>query len=143
MKIETLVIKELKTVRIKSSDDVLKLTDDLKDKKQEHFITITLDGARNVIQRRIVFIGTLNQSIVHPREIFAGAISDRAADIILVHNHSSGSLEPSPEDKNVTDRLIKAGEILKIKILNHIIVSKKGYYSFQESGLIRKNYQNF
>lgn len=65
MKVETLVIKELETVRIKSSDDILKLTDDLKDKKQEHFITITLDGAHNVIQRRIVFIGTLNKSIVH------------------------------------------------------------------------------
>ncbi len=136
MKIESLEIRETETIQIKSSDDILKLTDDLKNKKQEHFVTITLDGAHNVIQRRIVFIGTLNKSIVHPREIFAGAISDRAADIILVHNHPSGSLKPSPEDINSTERLVKAGEILEIKILDHVIVSRKGYYSFLENGLI-------
>jgi len=66
---------------------------DLRKKKQEHFVTLTLDGAHNLIKKRTVFIGTLNQSLVHPREVFADAISDRAAAVILIHNHPSGNVE--------------------------------------------------
>jgi DNA repair protein RadC len=128
------LIKE--EVKIMSSDDILKLTDDLKSKKQEYFIVITLDGAHNLIQKRVVFIGTLNRTLIHPREIFADALTDRAADIILVHNHPSGSLEPSKEDLNVTKQLEDAGKILGINILDHIIVSKSGYYSFQENKML-------
>jgi DNA repair protein RadC len=120
-------------VKIRSSEDILKLTDDLKNKKQEYFITITLDGAHNLIQKRVVFIGTLNQTLIHPREIFADALTDRAADIILVHNHPSGSLEPSREDLDITRQLEDAGKILGVNILDHIIISKSGYYSFQEN----------
>ena len=125
------LIKE--EVKIMSSDDILKLTDDLKNKKQEYFIVITLDGAHNLIQKRVVFIGTLNRTLIHPREIFADALTDRAADIVLIHNHPSGSLEPSREDLDITRQLEDAGKILGINILDHIIISKSGYYSFQEN----------
>ena len=125
------LIKE--EVKIRSSEDILKLTDDLKNKKQEYFITITLDGAYNLIQKRVVFIGTLNRMLIHPREIFADALTDRAADIVLIHNHPSGSLEPSREDLDITRQLEDAGKILGINILDHIIISKSGYYSFQEN----------
>lgn len=128
------LIKE--EIKIMSSDDILKLIDDLKSKKQEYFVVVTLDGAHNLIQKRVVFIGTLNRTLIHPREIFADALTDRAADIILVHNHPSGSIEPSREDLDVTKQLESAGKILGINILDHIIISKSGYYSFQENNML-------
>lgn len=129
-----LLIKD--EIKITSSDDILKMTEDLKNKKQEYFITITLDGAHNLIQKRIVFIGTLNQTLVHPREVFADAITDRAADIVLVHNHPSGSLKPSKEDLAITKKLEEAGKIVGINVMEHIIISKTGYYSFQENNML-------
>jgi DNA repair protein RadC len=86
----------------------------------------------------VVTVGIANQSMVHPREIFVDAISDRAAGIIVVHNHPSGISTPSKEDYVITDRLIKVSKIVGIDILDHIIVSKSGYYSFQRSGYFRK-----
>lgn len=85
-------------IKVKNIDDVVKLVEELRTKKQEYFLSLTLDGASYLIQKRIVFIGTLNHSIVHPREVFADAISDRAAGIIFVHNHPSGNIDPSKED---------------------------------------------
>jgi DNA repair protein RadC len=128
------LIKE--SFKITSPEDVANLTRDLIDKKQEYFVTLTLDGASNLIQKRVVFIGTLNQSIVHPREVYADAISDRAASIIFVHNHPSGSLKPSAEDVKVTNRLFEVGKIVGINVLDHVIVSKEGYFSFQKEDLL-------
>ncbi|MEK9148802.1 MAG: DNA repair protein RadC [Candidatus Desantisbacteria bacterium] len=125
-------------VKIKNTEDVVKLTEELKDKRQEYFLTLTLDGASNLIQKRTVFIGTLNQSLVHPREVFADAISDRAAGIIFVHNHPSGDVEPSKEDIALTTRLIEAGKIAGIEVIDHIIVSRNGCFSFQAEGLLSK-----
>lgn len=125
-------------VRVTSVNDALELTDELKDKKQEYFITLTLDGASRLIQKRIVFIGTLNKSIVHPREVFADAISDRAAGIIFVHNHPSGNTEPSEEDFAVTERLLAAAEIMGIDVIDHIIVGRDAYFSFQAAGLLKQ-----
>ncbi len=122
--------------KINNAKDVEKIVSDLKDKKQEHFVILTLDGANNLIQKHTVFVGTLNQSIVHPREIFANAVADRAASIIFVHNHPSGNLNPSDDDIKTTSRLVKAGNIMGIKVLDHIIISKKGYFSFNDNGLI-------
>lgn len=85
-------------IKVKNIDDVVKLVEELRAKKQKYFLSLTLDGASYLIQKRIVFIGTLNHSIVHPREVFANAISDRAAGIIFVHNHPSGNIDPSKED---------------------------------------------
>lgn len=105
-------------------------------KKQEHFWLLTLDGASKIIRLKTLFIGTLTQSIVHPREVFAEAIADRAAAIIVVHNHPSGSLVPSEADKNVTRRLAEAGQLLGIELKDHLIISSRGYYSFSEEGLV-------
>jgi DNA repair protein RadC len=125
-------------VKITCANDVVKMVDGLKNKRQEYFLTLTLDGAHNLIQKRTVFIGTLNQSLVHPREVFADAITDRSAGIIFVHNHPSGSIKPSKEDIYITDRLIKVGELVGISVVDHIIVSKNGYFSFEEEGMLNK-----
>jgi DNA repair protein RadC len=105
-------------------------------KAQEHFLTITLDGASHIINTRTVFIGTLNQSLVHPREVFADAIADRAAGIIIAHNHPSGTLEPSRADIQITDRLKEVSRLVGIELLDHVILAKEGYYSFSDEGLL-------
>jgi len=102
-------------------------------KRQEHFIALTLNGAHQIISGYVVTIGLLNKTIVHPREIFYPAIKDNAAALILAHNHPSGSVEPSREDRDVTKRLYDAGELLGIQVLDHLVVGEKGhYYSFLE-----------
>lgn len=125
-------------IKVKNVEDVVKLTEELKDKKQEYFLSLTLDGASNLIQKRTVFIGTLNHSIVHPREVFADAISDRAAGIIFVHNHPSGNPEPSKEDIIITNRLLEVGKIVGIEVIDHIIIGKDGHFSFQAEGMLNK-----
>lgn len=102
---------------------------DIRDKKQEYFICLTLDGANRLIAKRIITIGTLTSSLVHPREVFADAITDRAASIIVAHNHPSGNLAPSEADKSVTLRLEKAGEMVGISVVDHLIVTKESYSS--------------
>ena len=87
-------------LKINNTDDILTLVTDIRNKKQEHFVTITLSGASNVIEKRTVFKGTINYSVVHPREIFSDALTDRAAGIIFVHNHPENDVEPSEADKN-------------------------------------------
>lgn len=124
--------------RITSPADILDIPDvrDLKTKKQEHFLTVTLNGASEVIRSRIITMGLLNHSLVHPREVFADAITDRAAAIICVHNHPSGNLEPSNQDIEISRQLTSAGEILGIKVLDHLIISKNGIVSLRESGYL-------
>ncbi len=122
--------------KITSSSDAFVLLGDLSKKRQENFITLTLDGANRLIKTRTIFIGTLNQSLIHPREVFADAITDRAASIIFAHNHPSGNLEPSHEDIQVTKRLIESAKILGIEVLDHIIVGKGNHFSFKANNLI-------
>lgn len=98
---------------------------DIRDKKQEYFVCLTLDGANRLIAKRIITIGTLTASLVHPREVFADAITDRAASIIVAHNHPSGSLIPSRDDKDVTKSLIEAGKIVGIDVIDHVLVTPK------------------
>jgi len=124
-------------IKVKNVDDVMRLTEELRDKKQEYFLSLTLDGASNLIQKRTVFIGTLNHSIVHPREVFADAISDRAAGIIFVHNHPSGDPTPSKQDIEITKRLVEVGKIVGIEVIDHVIITKKSYYSFQAEGMLK------
>lgn len=112
---------------IASAEDAFAQLGYLRDKKQECIAVITLDGASRLIDNTIIFQGTLDQSLVHPREIFAKAIEDRAASIILAHNHPSGNLEASADDKRITHSLMEAGELLGIKVLDHLIVTKHGY----------------
>ncbi len=123
-------------VSIQTEQDVLPLISHIADKKQENFICISLNGANEVIGNRIVTVGLLNSTQIHPREVFADVISDRAAAVILAHNHPSGILKPSPEDKALTKQLVEAGRILGISVFDHIIITKKGYLSFKKEGLI-------
>lgn len=101
--------------------------------KQEEFRVILLDTANNVIGEQIVTKGSLNASIVHPREVFKKAITESAAGLILIHNHPSGNTNPSDEDKKVTQNLVKAGSIIGIEIIDHIIIAGQDYYSFVEN----------
>ena len=122
--------------RITSAAEVYEELKAFSTKNQEHFLTITLDGASHIINIRTVFIGTLNQSLVHPREVFADAIADRAAGIIIVHNHPSGTLEASRADIQITQRLKEVSKLVGIELLDHVILSKHGFYSFSDEGLL-------
>ena len=126
----------VETVKINKAEDVLPLIDWITNKQQEYFICISLNGANEVIENRTVTVGLLDRSQVHPREVFADVITDRAASVIFAHNHPSGALEPSNSDLKIQEQLTEAGRILGIKVLDHIIISKKGYYSFQENGMV-------
>jgi len=128
------IVKE--SVKITETKDVLPLISDISNKQQEYFVCISLNGANELIEKRIVTVGLLDKSQVHPREVFADVITDRAAAVIFAHNHPSGELKPSNSDLEIHEQLTEAAKILGIKVLDHIIVSKREYYSFQESGLI-------
>lgn len=104
--------------------------------EQENFIVATVNGAHKVINIHTVSVGTLNRTLVHPRDVYRVAIADNASAIFLAHNHPSGQLEASPEDIAVTKRMKDAGEIIGIPVLDHIIVAGNGYYSFVEGGLL-------
>jgi DNA repair protein RadC len=106
----------------------------LSKKQAEHFISISLDGAGNVLKCNTITTGLINHSLVHPREVFRTAIKDNAVSIVVLHNHPSGALTPSNQDLSVTEQLVKAGEIIGISVLDHIIVSKNGITSFREHG---------
>jgi len=123
--------EEISPFTLTCSEDVLKLheIDSLRHGRQEHFFVITLNGAHEVIHAHLISKGTVNQSLVHPREVFAEAIAERAAAIVCVHNHPSGNLTPSKEDEEITRRLEEAGKLLGIPLLDHIIVSKNGFQS--------------
>lgn len=121
-------------LRISFPADVLPLIQHYADRKQEHFLCISINGANEVIKSRIVSVGLVNRTQVHPREVFADPITDRASAIIVAHNHPSGGLLPSKEDIEITKQLKSAGETLGIRLLDHIIFNHKEYYSFLEHG---------
>ena len=123
--------------KISFPPDVLPLIQHYADRKQEHFLCISLSGANEVIATRTVSVGLVNRSQVHPREVFADPITDRASAIIVAHNHPAGTLSPSKDDVEITRRLKAAGETLGIKLLDHMIFSHRGYYSFLENGAMR------
>ena len=122
--------------RITSAEDVYNELKPFSCKSQEHFLVMTLDGASHIINTRTVFIGTLNQSLVHPREVFADAIADRAAGIIVAHNHPSGTLAASRADIQITQRLKEVASLVGIELLDHVILAKGGFYSFSDEGLL-------
>lgn len=103
---------------------------------REHFVVLHLDGKNRVIAKETVSIGSQNQSIVHPREVFKAAVHNGSAAIICAHNHPSGDPEPSTEDKTITKRLVEVGGLLGIPIRDHIIIGEGCYYSFCESSNI-------
>jgi DNA repair protein RadC len=120
--------------RITCPSDILPLVSHYADRKQEYFLCASLTGAHEVQEIRVVTMGILNRALVHPREVFSDPIRDRAGAVLALHNHPSGNVEPSPEDREITIRLKNAGETLGIPLLDHIIFSARGYYSFMEKG---------
>jgi DNA repair protein RadC len=108
----------------------------LKGKKKEHFWVICLDTRNRLVNSKQVSIGSLDTSIVHPREVFKEAVSSSAASVIFVHNHPSGDPEPSKEDVELTKRLVQAGQIIGIEVLDHIIVCDRSYLSLKASNLL-------
>lgn len=119
---------------IRTPADLLPLLKEYAEKQQEHFLTVTLDGSKRLIDIHLTFIGTLNYSVFHPREVFASAFTDRAASIIVAHNHPSGDTIPSDYDILITKKLREIGHFIGIELDDHIIFTKKnGFYSFREN----------
>ena len=123
-------------LKIKFPADVLPLIQHFGDRKQEHFLCVSINGANEVMNVRVISIGLINKSHVHPREVFADVIAERASAIIIAHNHPIGELSPSNEDREITKRIKEAGKILGINLLDHIIFNNKGFVSLAEKGLL-------
>ncbi|MBS3100079.1 DNA repair protein RadC [Candidatus Pacearchaeota archaeon] len=119
--------------KITCAEDVFKLFHTrLRDKKQEHFYVLMLDTKNNIIGEQLISKGILDASIIHPREVFKPAIKNSASKIILVHNHPSGDPKPSEEDMEITEKIMKTGEELGIKVLDSVIVGREGFWSWVE-----------
>ena len=119
---------------IRDAEDALPYLAGIRNERQEHFVCLSLNGANEVLATRVVTVGLLDSNQVHPREVYADPITDRAASIICAHNHPSGTLEASPEDLAITRRLVKAGEVLGIRVLDHLIVTEEGFLSMKQKG---------
>ncbi len=122
--------------KITSPDDIIPLVNHYTLEKVEYFLAISLNGNHEVIKIREVSKGSSNSAIIQPREIFSDLLIDSAAAVIFVHNHPSGNVQPSPQDINLTQRLLQASEILGIKTLDHIIITSNCYFSFTSEGLL-------
>ncbi len=125
-----------KSALLLSPKDVFDELKNIRASKKEHFVVFYLDTRNQEIKREVISIGSLNANLVHPREVFEPAIKHLAAQIIIAHNHPSGSLEPSTQDLKMTRRLTEAGKILGIEIIDHIIVSTTSFLSFSEKGML-------
>ena len=120
--------------KIESPVDVLPLIRHYADRRQEHFLCLSINGANEVINIRVVFIGLVDRTPVHPREVFADALTDRASGIIVAHNHPSGPLEPTAWDVEMTKQLKAAGDVVGVTLLDHMIFNRTGHFSFLEAG---------
>ena len=131
-------------VRARTPEDVASLSADLRQLAQEAFIVIDLNSKNNVIDKRLVSLGILDASLVHPREVFRGAIVNNAAAVVVAHNHPSGDPTPSAEDVRITRQLVDAGRILSIRVLDHVVIGRPeatgpgapGFLSLREAGLV-------
>lgn len=118
------------------TQDILSCLTHFRNKRQEYFVCLSLDSGQRLISRRVITIGLLNVSLAHPREVFAGALTDRAASVIIAHNHPSGIAEPSKEDIETTNHLVAAGILLGIPLRDHFIITHSQHYSFKQHYLI-------
>jgi DNA repair protein RadC len=130
-----MIVREDVREKIAGPFGVFKMLKKYQNARKEHFFVLFLDGSHKIISKEVVSVGIATRSLVHPREVFRTAIVKNAIAIIVAHNHPSGNLELSPDDIEVTERLLKAGEIIGINILDHVIISRQGYISFKEMGL--------
>lgn len=117
-------------------EDILPYLKFIRTKKQEYTLCLSLDSGNRLIARRVVTIGTLTASLIHPREVFTGPLKDRAASIIIAHNHPSGDPEPSKADISATQQLIAAGILLGVHVSDHVIIANEEYFSFLQNGFI-------
>lgn len=132
-----LKVRDESLPQIKSVEDVLAQAVYMRDKTREHLMVLYLNARNELLYKKPMFVGTLNANLVHPREIFQEALKQNAGSIILVHNHPSGDSEPSEDDLEITKRIIEAGKIMGIDVLDHIIIVKnKSPFSFKERKLI-------
>jgi len=125
--------KSKKAIGIKEPIDIYNCLKKYVNKRQEYFLVITLNGAHEVISIKIATIGLVNRTLIHTREIFIHAIKDNATAIAVAHNHPSGNLKPSDEDDEITEKLKDACKIMGFVFLDHLIISKNGYYSYREN----------
>lgn len=123
--------------QISSPDDVAAyLEDSMFGFKQEHFVILLLNTKNRIFKKEEISVGTINSALVHPREVFSRAIRQLASALIVAHNHPSGDPFPSPEDENITKRLVKAGELLGAPVLDHLVIGEQNYFSFKQEGLM-------
>ena len=123
--------------KIQAARDIFDyMTGRIPDETKEHLFVLHLNTKNQIIKTELVSVGTLNASLIHPREVFKAAIKESSHAIILVHNHPSGDVEPSNADKQVTNLLKQASNVIQIDLLDHIIIGKTGWFSFRESGLL-------
>ncbi|TRX46295.1 helix-turn-helix domain-containing protein [Fulvivirga sp. M361] len=131
-------------IKILCSDDIysimqkILLRENKIDRNREHFWTISLDNAHKILNIELVSMGSATKTVVEPMEVFSIPLQKRAVRIILVHNHPSGEIKPSKEDLDITDRLIQAGRILQTPVLDHLIITEKTFFSFEDVGLIKE-----
>lgn len=130
------LLKDKKAELILSPKDVWDNLKDIRDNKKEHFAIFYLDARNQKIQREIISVGILNANLIHPREVFEPAVRHTAAQILIAHNHPSGDTSPSGEDMSVTRRLMEAGKILGIEIVDHVIVTRNSFLSLKYEGLL-------
>ena len=121
---------------IDSVKEAVEHLSDLKGKKKEHFVALYLNARKQLVHKEIVSIGTLTETVAHPREVFEPAIRHFAVSVILAHNHPSKNMEVSDADIKLTEKLIQSGAILDIEVIDHIVISDDGYISFKEKGLL-------
>jgi len=137
-------LSESQKKQIKSSKDLFEimqkilLRESKADRNKEHLWTISLDTANRILNIEMVSMGTINQTLVDPMEVFSIPLQKRAVKLIIVHNHPSGELKPSIADKDITDHLIQAGNIVHVELIDHLIISEDSYYSFKDYGLIEE-----
>ncbi len=129
-------IETIDKIKLVNPENVFNFYKDKIDKYQEQFFSIYLDAKKCIINDKLIFIGTVNHSLVHPRDIFKEAYELNASYLICIHNHPSGDVRPSEDDIRVTKRIKEVGDLTGIKLIDHIIVSEKNYYSFLENGRI-------
>ena len=124
-------------VCIQSPDDVYAMLRHYSDRRQERFISISMNGAHEILAVRVVTIGLINKTVVHPREIFSDLVKDRASAVCVAHNHPSGKIQPSKDDDETTFRLKNAADLLGLHFLDHIIFSNEAFFSYKRHGLLR------
>jgi len=140
---KTELLRMLRDIEVKENpvafhqpSDIFTYLKKFRSKKVEYFIVVGLNNQHRFVYQDNISIGTVDRTIVHPRDVFRRAVKENVSAIILAHNHPSGALDPSPEDRNITDRLIKAGEIMGISVLDHVILTKTQFLSMREKTAI-------